>query len=240
MIDLYYAPDNASLIIRIILEELDIDYRAILVDRRKKQQTDSAYLALNPKGLIPVCIIDGEAVFETAAIALTLTERAEHYGAKSTIVLAPGIESSRRSQFLKWLFFLSNTLHPDLRQLFYAEKYVGSNEPLQESFRGIARQRLRHNLSILNKQYAAQSRCYLFGDSPSIVDIYLAVCVRWVQLYPLSTRGVVQVSDFASIDAMVMRLQQRKAVISACAKEGISGVFFSKPEDADPIEGSAF
>ena len=51
---LHYAPDNASLVIRLALEELGIPYDTVLVDRRSGQQKSAGYLALNPNGLIPV------------------------------------------------------------------------------------------------------------------------------------------------------------------------------------------
>ena len=239
MIDLYYAPDNASLIIRIILDELDIDYNAILVDRSQQQQRSASYLSLNPKGLIPVCIIDGQPIFETAAIALSLAEKEDHYGAKNTIALSLDPQDSQRPVFLKWLFFISNTLHPDLRQMFYAEKYVGTDESLQQTYRALTRARLKQGFSILDNQYNQTGQPYLFGSDPTIIDIYLGLCIRWAQLYPLSARGMITVAEFPSIMKMVSQLESRSAVVSACAKEGIVGSVFSDPGDANPVEGSA-
>ena len=71
-ITLHYAPDNASLIIRIILEELKLPYTAILVDRAKDEQDSEAYRALNPAGLIPTCVIDGETPEKTRVGNLAL------------------------------------------------------------------------------------------------------------------------------------------------------------------------
>ena len=51
---LHYAPDNASLIIRLALEEIGVPYETVLVDRRSRAQDTTAYRALNPAGLIPV------------------------------------------------------------------------------------------------------------------------------------------------------------------------------------------
>lgn len=239
MIDLYYAPDNASLIIRIILEELDIKYRAILVDRRRQQQQSASYLSLNPKGLIPVCIIDGKPIFETAAIALTFAENSRHYGANNTIALAVDAQDSQRPLFLKWLFFISNTLHSDLRQMFYAEKYVGKDKALQEAYRLLTRERLLQNFAILEAQYVEIGQTYLFGGDPTIIDIYLALCIRWAQLYPAASYGTIKVTELPSINNMVTQLQSRDAVISACAKDGVTGTFFSDPGYPDPAEGSA-
>ncbi|MCB1329029.1 MAG: glutathione S-transferase N-terminal domain-containing protein, partial [Maritimibacter sp.] len=74
MLCLHYAPDNASLIIRIALEELGLPYETRLVDRQAEAQKSPAYLALNPQGLIPVLETPEGPIFETAAILLWLGE----------------------------------------------------------------------------------------------------------------------------------------------------------------------
>ena len=239
MIKLFYAPDNASLIIRIILHELDISYQSVLVDRSKKEQASEAYVSLHPKGLIPVCIIDGAAVFETAAIALTLAESASRLGARNSIKLATDISDACRPQFLKWLFFVSNTLHPDLRQMFYADKYAGADKRHRESFLLLVRERLCDTFGIIDKQYGDSGEDFLLAKTPSIIDIYLALCMRWVQIYPVSERGKITSADYPSISRMLEKLQERDAVVDACGKEGITGRFFTQPQYSNPSEGSA-
>ena len=115
---LHYAPDNASLIVRLALEHRGLPYRAALVDRRAKAQQSAAFRALNPNGLIPVLETSEGALFETGAILLYLADR--HGG------LGPGLDDPARGDFLKWLFFLSNTLHPGLRRLFYPQNYIAA------------------------------------------------------------------------------------------------------------------
>jgi glutathione S-transferase len=229
---LYYAPDNASLIIRILLEELGLEYTDVLVDRSVAEQHSQAYLSLNPTGLIPACVIDGQTIAETAAIALYIGE-----SNSTTMVVPPGHQS--RSDFLRWLFFMANTVHPDLRQLFYADKFVGNDEQKQVEFRKMVRQRLHNSLSILDSLYAQQSGSYLFSDEPCVIDIYLALSLRWQQLYPSLERGTFKLSAFPALESMVQALQSRSAVIKACAVEGISGDFFSRAEPANPPVGSA-
>ena len=51
---LHYAPDNASLIVRLALEQLRLPYETRLIDRAAAEQTSAAYRQLNPAGLIPV------------------------------------------------------------------------------------------------------------------------------------------------------------------------------------------
>ncbi len=231
MISLYYAPDNASLVIRILLEELEVAYEAILVDRSVQAQRSDEYLKLNPNGQIPVCVINDEPVFETAAIALSLAESHNQFQ-------VPG-ESAQRPQFLKWLFFLSNSLHADLRQLFYLEKYVGSAPAALEAARSITLARLKERFSVFEAQYAKVDTDYLFLAEPTILDIYLAVCIRWAQLYPVNKDNQIAASDYPAIHAMLLTLERRKAVVISCAKEGITGAFFSDPAYADPPQGVA-
>ena len=231
MIALYYAPDNASLIVRILLEEIGLPYKAILVDRSTKAQNQDDYLKLNPDGLIPVCIINNQPVFETAAIVLSLADTHNK--------MHISIDDAQRPQFLKWLFFLSNSLHSDLRQRFYPRKYVGAESQALESFGDMTLKRLITRLDILETQYANTSSDYLFGADATIVDIYLAVCMRWSQLYPVGDPGLIEARRYPSIHTMLCKIQSRKAVIAACAKEGISGEFFSKPSYSEPSEGVA-
>ena len=94
---LHYAPDNASLIIRIFLEEIEAKYTCNLIDRKQNSQKDPKYLALNPNGLIPVLETNDGPIFETAAILLWLADQHK--------CNFPEIENNKRAYGLKWLFF---------------------------------------------------------------------------------------------------------------------------------------
>jgi len=210
---LYFAPDNASLVVRIALEEIGARFNTWLVDRRASEQNSDEYRRLNPSGLIPVCIIDGEPVFETAAILLTLSERHER--------LAPPGSSAQRPTFLKWLFFLSNTLHPDLRQLFYPKKFIGPDPDLITTHARMTRERLHEHFKILDDMYGDLKTAYLLGDQPTIVDIYAAMCLRWPQLYPPGEPPAFVPSQYPALEKMLKTIQTRPAVRRAFEAEGI-------------------
>ena len=72
---LYYSPDSANLVIRMILEELGAHYDDSEVPRRRSER-DPTFLRLNPRGLLPVLIdkANDTVLFETGAIALYLAE----------------------------------------------------------------------------------------------------------------------------------------------------------------------
>ncbi|WP_323776140.1 glutathione S-transferase family protein [Leisingera sp.] len=228
---LHFAPDNASLVIRLALEELGQPYETVLVDRQAKAQHSAGYRALNPNGLIPVLETPDGPLFETAAILLWLSER---HGA-----MAPQPGSPDRAAFLKWLFFASNTLHADLRMLFYPEKYIGADKAHQAQLQSVLRQRLHQHLT--NLDHAAAGRpAWLGAPQPSVLDYYLACQLRWMALYPADAdRSWFRIAEYPSLQRLCAGLEHRTAVTTARQAEGLGAAPFTSPAYANPPEGSA-
>jgi glutathione S-transferase len=228
---LHYAPDNASLVIRLVLEELGQPYETRLVDRRAGAQRGAAYRLLNPQGLIPALETPDGALFETAAILLWLADR---HGQ-----MAPAPDSPARADYLKWLFFASNTLHADLRILFYPEKYVGSDPTMLSVLQSKVQARLTTHLQHL-EDLAATRPSWFGAAAPSGLDYYLAAMVRWMALYPAdSDRSWYDIARYPQLRDLLMRLEIRPAVVAAQAAEGLGQTPFSQPQLAHPPEGSA-
>ncbi|WP_058281103.1 glutathione S-transferase family protein [Ruegeria denitrificans] len=226
---LHYAPDNASLVIRLALEEMGLPFETVLVNRRQNEQDSAAYRALNPNGLIPVLDTPQGPIFETAAILLWLADTHKQ--------LAPAPDSPDRAAFLKWLFFASNTLHADLRILFYAEKYIDAAQA--ETLREGIRPRLRQHLRVLDAE-ARNAPVWLQADTPSVLCYYLACQMRWIALYPTSAdRSWFQLADTPYLQETLARLEFRPATQAASAAEGLGVTPFTSPRYATPEEGSA-
>lgn len=227
---LYYSPDSANLVVRLALELLGAPYEAVLVDRGRREQHSPAYRRLNPQGLIPV-LVDGDAVlFETGAILLYLADR--HPG------LAPPPAAPARGDCLKWLFFLSNTLHADLRIAFYRERYADEPDARERVGRTAQRRALGH-FRLLEQQLAAHDGPWLLPWGRSVCDVYLAVCARWARLYPRgSPLAADALDDCAQLLALCAALEADPAVARACEAEGIPAPFFSRPRPAEPEVGS--
>lgn len=225
---LHYAPDNASLVVRLALEELAQPYETVLVDRRVQEQRSPAYRALNPCGLIPVLETPDGAMFETAAILLWLADRHD--------ALAPAPDSPERATFLKWLFFASNTLHADLRMLFYPEQYLcepSAHDVLRDSLKA----RLARHLTSLND---IGQTFWLGAETPSILDIYLACQLRWMALYPTAqNRSWFRLANYPFLESLCARLETRASVARACEAEGLGQTPFIAPTHPNPPEGSA-
>ncbi|MEM1075129.1 MAG: glutathione S-transferase family protein [Pseudomonadota bacterium] len=222
---LHYAPDNASLVIRLALEELRAPFTTRLVDRRRAEQRESAYLKLNPNGLIPVLETSDGAIFETAAILLWL---ADTHGA-----LAPQREQAERGSMLKWLFFLSNTFHPVLRHLFYPTQTVGPSEPALDALEGQSQLTATKHLRTLDRVWAD-------SPQPMILSLYLAPMLRWIAIYPKdSNKSWFRLADYPALYHMAAQLEERPSVDAAVHAEGLGQTPFTSPTAPKPPEGSA-
>ncbi len=226
---LHYAPDNASLIIRLALEELGLPYETVLVDRSREEQRSEAYLALNPHGKIPVLETPEGVIFETGAILLWLADR---HG-----VLAPATDSQERGDFLKWLFFIANTLHAQLAVLFYTDRFVSTE---------IARQDLRDNLAEQIKQHllaldelAATKRGWFGAEHPSALDLYVVACLRWLALYPTDMPRWFDLGIFPNLARLAIRIEKRPSVAALTVAEGLGLAPFTSPVPPNPPEGIA-
>ncbi|MDF1718925.1 MAG: glutathione S-transferase family protein [Antarcticimicrobium sp.] len=221
---LHYAPDNASLVIRLALEARELPYETVLVNRRTREQDNAAYRALNPAGLIPVLETPDGPLFETAAILLWLADR--HGG------LGPAPDDPGRGSFLKWLFFTSNTLHADLRMLFYPGHYAGPahTDALREGLTA----RLPRHLALLDAAAA------LPGWPGGALEPYLACLLRWMALYPDDfDRCWFALSQYPALAALCARVEQSDAARAAARAEGLGSAPFTAPRPATPPEGTA-
>lgn len=217
---LHYAPDNASLCVRLALEELGVAYDTVLVDRAVRGQKAPSYLALNPNGLIPVLETPLGPLFETGAILLWLADT--HFG------LAPAQSHPDRGPVLTWHFWLSNTLHPSLRMLFYPGLYGPA-----EGVRAATIVRLRDLLTMLE--------CEPTGwlDRPSILSCYAAPMLRWLAIYPPGHTDWFHLPKYPRLEHMARMMEDRRSARAAILAEGLGPYPFTDPRPPNPPEGSA-
>lgn len=228
---LHYAPDNASLIIRMALEHLRVPYETVLVDRSTQAQSGPAYLAINPNGLIPTLETPHGPIFETGAILLWL---ADTHG-----TLGPSPDHPERGDFLKWLFFLSNTLHPALRMTFYPGKYAGDDAASQAALRLGLQKALVAQFATLNT-LAASRPAWFGGDQPSALDYYMACLARWPAIYPTDTdRTWFALQSYPALHSLCARLETLPATRILDETEGLGPHPFTDPHPANPPTGSA-
>ena len=225
---LHFAPDNASLVIRLALEHRGLPYTCTLVDRRANAQSTPDYLALNPNGLIPVLETPDGAIFETGAILLWL---ADTHGQ-----LGPAPQDRTRGDFLKWLFFAANTLHPSLRMMFYPEKYIAADQT--ETLRAGLAKHLHANLTTLD-QTAAERPTWLGAATPSVLDFYTVAMLRWAALYPRGKTDWFDLNRYPALKRICVSVEALPCTAALQKAEGLGITPFTAPSPATPPIGSA-
>lgn len=217
---LYYAPDNASLCVRLLLEHLEVPYDTSLVDRRDAGQKSPDYLALNPNGLIPTLVTPTGPMFETGAILLWIAD--QNPGS-----VFPAPHDANRAKALTWLFWMSNTLHPCLRHIFYTDQY----SPDPKGTRAMAKTQAIALLKIAEDA--------IDDIAPhTALTCYLVPMLRWLALYG-GKPGWFSLKDHSALFELAQAFEATTTAQRAATAEGLGPKQFSNPSLPNPPEGSA-
>jgi glutathione S-transferase len=193
---LYHAAPSRSSTVLWMLEEIGQPFKLVVLDMKKGEQREAAYLAVNPMGKVPA-VKHGETVItESAAICTYLAD--EFPAAK----LAPAIGDPARGTYLRWMFFHGSAFEPAV--IDHALK----REPG-------ARQMLPYGdydttMNVLAGALAKGP--YLLGDTFSAADVQMGSNLRWTMQFGI----VPQRPEFVRY---VERLKQRPALIRAMARD---------------------
>lgn len=175
MYTLYYAPGAASLVVHWLLLEAGVEYRLEKVDLAAGEQKSAAYRKLNPAGVVPTLLIDGEPVFEAAALVLHLADAHPRLG------LAPAAGTLARARMYQWVLHLANVVQPAFRHWFFPAEAAGAEHA--EAAKEQARGRIEAGWQRIDQHLAAHGP-YLLGASVSAADFYLTMLMRWSRNLP--------------------------------------------------------
>ncbi|MDP1894555.1 MAG: glutathione S-transferase N-terminal domain-containing protein, partial [Hydrogenophaga sp.] len=102
---LFFAPGACSFVPHAMLELAGAAFEPVSVKLHKGEQRSPEYLALNPRGQVPVLVDGGEVVTQIVTILLHLDAQFPEAG----ILPASGMARTRALQTLTWM---NNTVHP--------------------------------------------------------------------------------------------------------------------------------
>lgn len=172
-ITLYEYGPSRSKQVRWTLMELGLEFKS--VEGLEILHTEEL-IKVNPMGKVPAVIIDGECLFETAAICTHLADMFPEKG-----LVAPS-GTRDRALHMQWVSF-------DLSEL---EAYLWSNArnifvlPKEERITALFEQNnltFKHAAEILEKELA--DRDYLVANRFSVTDILVGNTVNWANAYGL-------------------------------------------------------
>jgi glutathione S-transferase len=102
----FHSPKTRSAGVRILLEELGADYTLHVLNMKKGEQREAAYLAINPMGKVPALLHHGELICEQVAVYLYLADLFPAAG------LAPAFDDPLRGPYLRWMAFYGSCYEP--------------------------------------------------------------------------------------------------------------------------------
>ena len=206
-IKLYYSPGACSLAPHIILEELGEPFSLQLVSIPERKTQSPEFLAINPKGKVPVLEVDGEILTEASAILLHLAR------SKPTLALAPegGLALAR---CMEWMSWLAGSVHAtSIAQIWSPHRFIeGETHYPAVSAEGI--RALAKSYDVIEAKLAGGT--WALGAAYSIVDPYLLVFYRWGNRVGLDMNG-----DYPHWHSHTDRMLERSAVARAVDIEGI-------------------
>lgn len=192
---LYYAPGACSLSGRISLHEAGIQAEFERVDiATKMTERGYDYSAINPKGYVPMLVLDeGETVTENIAVLAYLASREPELAPRGAL---------GHTRLLEMLSYLSSELHIAFKPFYHSTSDIEKAQ---------AAEAVASRLDFLADHI---HELYLFGPRFTVADAYLFVMLRWAKAFavrvPLGLLGYFE------------RVEERPAVRRALAEEGLN------------------
>jgi glutathione S-transferase len=198
---LYYSPGACSLSPHIVLRESGLPFDLEQVDVRAKKTKDGGdFFQINPKGQVPVLMLDGgDILTEGPAVVQFIADKAP----RSKLIPAAG--TKERYRVLEWLNYITSELHKNFSPLFRP------NTP--DDYKPIARENLASRFGFVDKQLAGKK--YLTGDGFTVADAYLFVMTNW------ATVQKIDLAAWPNILAFRERVLARPKVQEAMKAEGL-------------------
>lgn len=203
MLTFYYSPGACSMAPHIALEEAGVRFDGKPISLKRGDQRQPAYLALNPKGKVPLLLIDGRPLTENVAI-LTYIART-HPEAR----LLPAGNPEAEAQAISFLAWLTSAVHPTLGRFFGPQRYTDLPNSA-DNVKKLAAAQTAENFALIEKQL--EGRDWVLGDY-SVADAYLFVFQRWARALQLDLK------PFKNYNAHYERMEKRPAVQRMLARE---------------------
>ncbi len=185
---LYHFAPSRSMIARWMLEEVGQPYELRVLDYKKGEQREPAYLAINPMGKVPTLVHKGAVITEAAAICCYLADAFPDAG------LNVPIGDPRRGPYLRWLFFGPSCLEPAV-----IDSLHGHGEAKPEQLGWGTPERV---LDVVAD--AVEPGPYLLGDQFTAADVVIGSGLRW----GMWSKAI---PERAAFTAYVARLSERPA-----------------------------
>jgi glutathione S-transferase len=205
---LYYSPGACSLACRISLHEAGLAFDYERVDlKTKTTEHGHDYRAINPKGYVPMLVLDdGATITENDAVLDYIAGLEPKLGVQGSL---------GRTRLIEMLTYLSTELHAAFKPLWHDASEVDKSR---------AREAIAARLAFLATQTQGD---HLFGPDFTVADAYLFVMLRWARGF-----GVPLPSGLARyFDRILARATVRRSLAEERLTEGGAGPILTMVPD---------
>jgi len=192
---LYYAPITCALAPYITLTEAGAAFEVRTLNLRRNQQHSPEYLKLNPKHKVPLLIVDGRALTESAAIQTWISRTFP----QAKLLPSDPWQELKALSLMSWC---SSGIHPFLARINSPAK-VSDAPNAADSVRRLAETQLLENFQIADDLLAGRE---FFFDHFTAPDAHFFWCMRRAKQFDID------LSSFVHCTAHFARMSARPSV----------------------------
>lgn len=169
----YTSPMSTATVCEQVVAELGIPCEYVQMNLRGGDTKKPEFLAINPNGLVPTIVHDGNVIWESVAITSYLGET---FGVDKGLWPAPG---AKRAEALKWLVWGHANLAPQVyRWQRAASEQWGAPEKGNEASAKAGLDAIHAGLAVLDAHLAKSE--YLAGTF-TVADAHLNSFIDWIR-----------------------------------------------------------
>jgi glutathione S-transferase len=207
-ITLYYAPGACSFVPHVLLQASGTAFEPSLLKLHKGEQREAAYLAINPRGQVPVLVDNGAVITQIVAICLHLDARFPECHFLPTDPLA-------RTKAIETLAWMNNTVHPTFTHYFMPGKFTDQPEAqaVLKTYAAVQYRQLMGELQQLVQAAVQSGQAWLSGTRMGPLDAYALTLLRW------GTMAGVNPEELPVLWGHVQRVAEEAAVKTVIERE---------------------
>ncbi|MDR2153995.1 MAG: glutathione S-transferase family protein [Burkholderiaceae bacterium] len=205
---LYYASGACSFVPHTMLELAGATFEPVAIKLHKGEQKNPEYLAINPRGQVPVLTDGDQVITQIMAIVAYVDAKFPESGFVPKDALA-------RARFIEMLAWMNNTVHPTFTHFFMPDKF-SDDEAAQAAIKRYAAERYRKLMEELQAQVThahVDGRDWLGGVHCGPLDAYALTLLRWGSMAGINPE------DYVDLWAHVQRTAQVPAITRVMERE---------------------
>jgi glutathione S-transferase len=171
---------------RLLLALLGVPYEKVLVDLHGGEHKRPAFLALNPRGQVPVLEDGGEYFWDSTAVLVYIARK---HGGEKWLPTDP----SGMGRVMQWMALAQNEINYGLKAARVMLTYDRPGHLAEFQAHG------REGLAVLEGRLSRND--WLAADRPTIADL---ACYPYTATAP---EGGVPIDDYPSINAWIARIE---------------------------------